>query len=511
MPEPSAAPEWPPVQWPPEVERLRTLLADAGAPIYLVGGTVRDALLGRPLKDIDLATPGDGLSIARRLADDLGAAFYPLDAERGVGRVVLDRPEGRLFVDIARFRGATLVDDLRARDFTVNALAAALTGDPARVIDPLDGVADLRARRLRLCAPNAIAADPTRALRAVRLSAALKLHIEAETQIAIRRDGARLVDVAAERVRDEFMAILQGPQPAGALRVLDALGLVDIVFPEADAMRGLTQSPPHAETLWEHTLRVVDRMDAVLRVIGPERTDNTAAQAGLGLIVMQLDPYRADLQAHLAQPWPDGRTARGLILLSALLHDVGKPVTMSREANGRVRFINHDRVGAAMAEARCQALRLSRNEVRRVARVVQHHMRPMLLANEPVVTGRAIYRFFRDAKDGAGVDVCLLALADYLGTVGVSLDLEDWTHYVAVVAQLVGAYFRQRREMVEPPLLLTGRDIKAALGLPAGPRIGELLEALREAQASGEVSTREEALAFVKAAGNGEGRGARRT
>ncbi len=496
---PPAKPSPRPLSWPPEVERLRALLADAGAPVYLVGGTVRDALLGRPVKDIDLATPGDGLQIARRAADDLGGAFYPLDAERSVGRVVLDRAEGRLLIDVARFRGKTLEADLRARDFTVNAMAVDLAGDPDAVFDPSGGLEDLRARRLRLCAPTSIADDPTRALRAVRLSIALGLRMEPETREAVRRDGARLVEISAERVRDEFMAMLQGPKPAAALRALDALDLMDLIVPEVAAMRGLEQSSPHAYTLWEHTLRVVEQMDAVLKIISAERTDNTAAQAALGIAVMQLDHYRADLQAHLAQPWPDGRTMRGLLMLGALLHDIGKPGTKTVQDEGRTRFFNHDRIGAAMAEARCQALRLSRHEVRRVASVVHYHMRPMMLANEPKISGKAVYRFFRDAQDGVGVDVCLLALADYLGTVGVNLNLEDWSHYIEVVAMLLGAYFQRRRQVVEPPPLLTGHDIQAALGLPAGPRVGQLLEALREAQASGEVGTREEALAFIRA------------
>ena len=478
---------------------MRARLADVRAPVYLVGGTVRDAYLGRPVKDIDLATPGDGLDIARRLADALGGAFYPLDAARGVGRAVLARADERFLIDVARFRGDSLEADLRARDFTINAMAVDLGGDLGAVIDPLGGIDDLEARRLRLCAPNAIADDPTRALRAVRLSVALRLTMTPEAREAIRQDGGRLYDIAAERVRDEFMAILQGPDPAGALRVLDALDLVDVVLPEVAAMRGLAQSQPHAFTLWEHTLRVVESLDAVLQTISPARTDNTAAKAGLGIMAVQLDRFRADLGAHLAQPWPDDRHTRGLLVLGALLHDAGKPATKTVEDDGRMRFFNHDHVGAAIAEARCQALRLSRSEVRRVTDVVRYHMRPMMLANEPQVSGKAIYRFFRDARDGAGVDVCLLALADYLGTVGVNLDLADWSHYVGVVAMLLGAYFEQRRKVIEPPTLLKGDDIQAALGIPAGPLIGELLEALREAQASGEVATREEAIAFVKA------------
>jgi putative nucleotidyltransferase with HDIG domain len=498
-----------PLRWPAEVERLRELLTEGSAPVsataeravYLVGGTVRDALLGRPSHDIDLVTPGDGLRMARRVADALGGAFYPLDAARGVGRVLFVRPQPqgeRLLIDIARFRGASLEADLRGRDFTVNAMAVDLAGSLQAVLDPLGGLEDLQSRRLRLCAPSAIADDPARALRAVRQSMALGLRIDRETRAAIRRDGCCLAACSAERVREEFIAILEGPKPAGALRALDALGVLEAVVPEVAAMRGLEQPSPHAFTLWEHTLHVVDSLDRVLAVIEPDRTDSTAAAVGLGMIAPQLDRFRADLQAHLAQTWPDDRQTRGLLMLSALLHDVGKPQTQAIDENGQVRFFGHALVSAELAETRARALRLSRSEVQRVATIVRYHMRPMMLTREPKVTRRAIYRFFRDTDGEAGVDVCLLALADHLGTAGVALDAEEWGRYVGVAATLLEAYFRKRSQVVEPPALLTGKDIISALGIPQGPQIGRLLEALWEAQASGEVSTRDEALSFVE-------------
>jgi putative nucleotidyltransferase with HDIG domain len=486
-----------PLDWPPIIERLRALAAGAGAPLYLVGGTVRDAFLGRPLHDVDLVTPGDGVEIARGLADALGGAFYPLDAERRVGRVVLAAGEGeRLLIDVARYRADTLEGDLRARDFTINAAAVDLAGDLQSVIDPLGGLGDLAAKHLRLCAPDAVANDPSRALRAVRQSVQFGLRMAPETSQAVRRDGQQLTRISAERLRDEFITILAGPRPAAALRVLDALNLLELIVPEIVPMRNLAQSPPHAATLWEHVLAVVDHLEMVLAVIAPTRDDNLAAQAGLAVVVSELRPFCDGLRAHLAKTWPDDRPMRALIMLAALLHDIGKPDTQTVDDDGHMHFFGHDQSGAAMAEARCQALRLSRAEGRRVARVVQHHMRPMMLANAEQVTPRAIYRFFRDARE-AGVDVCLLSLADYLGTFGVTLDLEHWSGFARVVATLLDGYFQKFGEVVQPPTLLTGDDIKRELGIPQGPEIGRLLHALREAQAAGEVTSREAALAFV--------------
>ncbi len=495
-----------PLTWPPIVSQIRAYFAaeHTSTPIYLVGGTVRDACLGRPMHDIDLATPNDGLKIARGLANALDGAFYPLDKARDVGRIIMKETNApALMIDVARFRTAadatplfSLTEDLCARDFTINAMAVDIRGDLQQIIDPTGGLDDLIAKRLRICMPDAIARDPTRALRAVRQSAQFGLHMDKASRAAIRRDGTQLTRVSAERLRDEFMNLLGGPRPAGALRVLDALGLIDLIVPEVGAMRAQTQSLPHTYTLWEHVLAVVDRLDAVLGIIEPTRTDNSAAQAGLGLVALKLTPFRADLQAHLNTRWADGRSMRALLMLAALLHDIGKPKTRTENADKRVHFFNHDLVGAQMAGERGHALRLSRAEVQRVACIVRNHMRPMMLSNAEVVTGRAVYRFFRDTG-AAGVDVCLLALADFLGTARLLNDLETWEHYVGVIVHLLEGYFQKYHQVVEPVKLLTGKDIKHELGIREGPEIGRLLRLLHEAQAAGEVLNRDEALAFV--------------
>lgn len=491
-----------PLLWSDEIDRIRDHLPPSALPVYLVGGTVRDALLGRPLHDIDLATPSDGLKLARKLGNALDGAFYPLDRERGTGRVVLWREDGsRLILDVAEFRvrageARTLESDLRARDFTVNAMAVDLAGDLQRVHDPTGGLKDLRNKRLRICAPDAIACDPTRALRAVRYSMALGLHMDKATREAVRRDGQKLLKVSAERVRDAFLGILGGPRPAGALRVLDALDLLALVVPETKALKGESQSPPHVYDVWEHTLSVVGHLDNVLNLLAPVRDDNLGARAGLAVIVSELHPFREDLRAHLATEWPEERSMSSLLILAALLHDAGKPEARSVGEDGKIHFYGHERIGAEMAEGFGQTLRLSRAEARRLGRIVRHHMRPLQLANEPKVTGRAIHRFFRDTKV-AGVDICLLSLADYLGTTGMVTNLIEWSHHVAVVKKLLEGYYQKYAQVIKPAPLLSGKDIKRALDIPAGPEVGRLLRTLTEAQAEGEINTREEALAFI--------------
>jgi poly(A) polymerase len=486
------------LDWPPIVRALQPILAANATPVYLVGGAVRDAYLQRPVHDLDFATAEDGRRLAQVVANRLDGAYYPLDAERGVGRAIVEHQGQRFTIDIARFRGGSLADDLAARDFTINAMAVPMEGDLQQLVDPLNAVGDLNFKRLRRCAPDSISADPVRALRAVRQGIALKLFIEPDTRNDIRLYGPLIVKASAERVRDELMTMLGGPRPHVALRTLDTLRLLSLIVPEVEAMRGVTQSLPHRHDVWEHTLNTVERLDGVLTTISPQRTEDSAADSAYGMIVYLLDRYRRPLQEHLAVPLPNGRTARALLVLAALLHDCGKPATRTvDEVDGRIHFYQHEIVGADMAWERGVALRLSNEETTRLSDIVRYHMRPMHLRNAGEVSRRAIYRFWNTAGS-AGTDVCVLTQADYLGMVGIGLVLQDWIAHLQVVDKLLDGYFNQKETVVTPPPLVTGRDLIHALDLQPGPEIGRLLAVIGEAQAAGEVQTAEEALALAR-------------
>lgn len=503
--------------WPPIIEALREVIGAADSPAYLVGGAVRDAFLRRPLHDLDFATPDDGRKLAKRIADRFHGAYYPLDAERGVGRAIVEYQDERFVIDIAQFRGASLADDLIGRDFTINALAVPMSGDLQQVIDVVGSVTDLQNKRLRRCSPQSIADDPVRALRAIRQSVALNLRIEPETRADLRTYGPNITASSPERMRDEFMNMLGGVKPHAALRTLDALGLLRLIVPEVDAMRGVAQSPPHVFDVWEHTLNVVERLAGVIGTISPARTEESAADSAYGMIVYLLDRHRHPLQNYLDTAWPNGRSMQSLLMLAALLHDSAKPATRSIDEQGRIHFYQHEIVGADLTAERATALRLSTAEVTRASDVVRYHMRPMQLNIQtgessaydgrnngsavtdsgPVLSRRAVHRFWK-ATGEAGVGVCILTLADYLGMVGVTLVLQDWIHHLQIVDALLDGYFNQKEIVVAPPPLVSGHDLMTVLKLDPGPRVGLLLNAIVEAQAAGEVSTVDEALALAE-------------
>jgi putative nucleotidyltransferase with HDIG domain len=482
---------------------VRRLAGERGVRVWPVGGAVRDALLGRPVRDWDFAVDGDALGLARAVADALGGAYFPLDAERGAGRAIVTAADGtRRELDFAALRGGDLETDLSVRDFTVNALALEGTG---ALVDPTGGEADLAAGRIRATSERAFRDDPVRLLRAVRVAAELGFEIEPQTAAWIRRDAALLALPAAERVRDEFVRVLALPGAAAHLQQLDELGLLPPVVPELEPLKRVTQSPPHRFDVWRHTLLVVDAVEcAVAAVAGREVGPPALAgvpPAAWGDLARVLGQFADDVAAHLAVEVSGGRDRALLLKLAALLHDVGKPETRSQGEDGRIHFYDHEPVGARIAAVRVQALRFSRGEVERVRAIVEGHLRPAHLARADRVTRRAVYRYFRATGD-AGVDIVLLCLADHLATWGPDLRERRWARRLDVAETLLAHYFERYEETVAPPPLVTGHDLMAELGLDAGPGIGRLLEALREAQAAGEVGTRAEALALARQLSN---------
>jgi tRNA nucleotidyltransferase/poly(A) polymerase len=460
----------------PAREALRGIEALIGprGQAWVVGGATRDALRGRLADDLDIAVPSGALALGRELADRLGGAFVVLDERRGVCRVV-----GTVHVDIADFRGPDLAEDLRGRDFTVNALAVAVPDLTARgagaVTDSTGGVADLEARQVRLCGPGALADDPVRVVRAVRLAIEPGWTLDAAVESAARSAAPALAGVSGERVRDELVAILQAAAGPG-LRLLDHLGALAVILPESLPMRRTPQSGPHRFDVWEHSLRSVEAADEITGHLD------------------QLEPWTAALRAHLEEGVGDGLTRAETLKLAALLHDVAKPDTRT-EIAGRIRFIGHDAIGAERARGIADRLRLSARAGGLIARLVGQHLRPMHLAQSGGITRRARYRFFRDLGDDAR-DLMLLALADAAAVRG-EAPLGVWAGAGGAILRSLMSGEGEAQQLAMSAPLLRGDDVMSALGLSPGPQVGRLLAELREAQALGFVSSRAEALAYL--------------
>ena len=487
--------------------QVRNLLAERSCESYLVGGYVRDQLLGRDTMDLDLVVRADALPLAREAASRLGGAFVVLDEQRQTARVVLRDEEKRYYVDFATMRGGGVLADLGGRDFTVNAMAIDIldSAPQPEILDPFEGQRDLKRGTLRAVSNSVFRDDPVRLLRAVRLAAELGLKMEADTEQAVMRDAQLITLVSVERVRDELCQVLAIGDVENHLRYLDDLGLLGHLVPELDDLRGLEQPPPHQEDAFQHALSSVGALDWLVQAMSPTaRGQGTLAKErwwAQGEVQEHfrgaLGPFFPQLATYLGEKLVDERSRRVLLTLATLLHDTGKASTGKTDDAGRIRFFGHAQEGARVAARVLRRLHFGTREVRLVQMAVRHHMRPLHLAQEEKISDRAVYRFFRDTC-GVGVDVMMLSLADHLALVQGGKNLEQWVRICQTVGLLLRDYYERYDRVIAPEPLLRGRDLVESLGLEPGPAVGRVLRSLQEAQASGEVTTRQEALQLAQ-------------
>ncbi len=420
-------------------------------PVWIVGGAVRDLILHRPLHDWDFTVAQGAARLARRVADALGGAFYLLDPERDTARVILPH----LALDFATLRGATIEEDLRLRDFTLNALALTPRGE---LLDPTGGLDDLRARRLRQTSPRAFADDPLRLLRAIRLAAQLHLRVEAATWQALRAAAPTLREVAAERVQEELRQIVALPAAGLAFRRMKESGLL------AEALPPLATLPP---AVWKATLTELAAVEALLAALEGNRPPAPLSPRLRSRWREGIAPLLPDLRRYLAEESEMGLSRRHLIKWGMLLRPLPHP----------------------QVEALLEQLRFARRTRRFLLALLEGDRHFDRLA--PMPDRRRCYRFYRRAEEAAEA-AALLGLGRALARPPAAQEAA-----LAIAARLLRAGLRERDRVVHPPRLLDGRDL-LALGLPPGPAVGKLLAELEEAQAAGEIADREAALALAR-------------
>jgi putative nucleotidyltransferase with HDIG domain len=470
------------------LDRVAAFSRERGISLHLVGGFLRAQLMGEAAlpTNVDLAIPAKALETSRALADELGGSYVCLDETTETARVIVEAEGGRVELDLSAFRGPTLERDLALRDFTINAIAVPLEiwcdGEPwvRRLIDPLGGRGDLEARLLRPCYPGTFEDDAVRILRAFRFASALGLTLDPQITPLLASAAPRLSGVAGERVRDELFGILQTDRASWALAELNRAGAVDVLFPELAAGRGLAQGVYHHLDVLAHQLETVAQCDRMLRDL-----EELSA------------PLRDPVAEYCRGCLVEQRSRKALIKLAGLFHDVGKPATRRVEPDGDIWFIGHEQFGAGLVEAVTERLRLSRREAEMVHGLVLYHLRPGHLSRASPLTPRAIFRFFRDLGED-GPACLLLWWADRLATRGPASRVDQIDQQRARLEELLSAYFFTAEEVVRPPRLINGTELMAALGLAPGPLIGKLLHAVEEAQADGQMRSRDDAVALAR-------------
>ena len=563
-------------------------------------------MLGEECLDWDIATPGDAHKTARQLADTLGGHYVHMHAK--ASRVIVfvedtGSPHTRkeICFDISPLIGKTIEDDLRQRDFTINAIAAPLdevvrylesnqakpirfrrgeggeerlggplwspsgrgdhqqeqveeqratikalptstqppsplqdnegtdsyiVGAPLAValgvgmgtdflgswlIDPLNGLSDLQARRLKAVDDRVFRHDPLRMLRAVRLMMRYQLQLDPWTASLITRDAELLPEVAWERVHDELYAILGPEGAADRLRFLDEHSLFIIIFPEFVPARGMRQPNPHHWDVLTHSIETVGALEHIAKLVHSE-TIHTPGNVGVPLAGTLMgggesgqdvatDIDLAEISSLLQEAEQQGIFSfAGLtaprMKMAALLHDIGKPVTYSCDEEGAIHFYNHPLAGVPLVEQVMRRLCASTQDRRLAQLVAAHHMRPGQLGHDGPVTLRAIRRYFVDLGP-AGIYVALFSLADHLATLGPQPAANAWQRHLGVVRQLLTSYIRER-DSILPPRLISPEELMRRLKLEPGPIVGQLLDLISEAQAEGKIHSKEEAVWFAE-------------
>jgi poly(A) polymerase len=455
---------------------------------YIVGGFVRDWLVGKQTNDIDIAVEGDALSVARELAVAVGGKYVLLDETNKIGRVVVSG-EHQWHLDLSAFVN-DIEDDLARRDFSINAMAFELRGlisGSSQFIDPFSGKSDLKNKLVRALNQQIFHKDSTRLLRAVRMATELGFKIDSETVKYIQRDCRLVKLVPGERIREELLKMLILPGAAHLLRYLDTLGLLIAIIPELEELKGFEQPKEHYWDVFNHSVEVVATAEFLLRESKWEYGEDD---------LLKSTPWSKEISEHFNEEVSSGSSRRVLLKLGALLHDIAKPLTRTVDEAGRTRFLGHPREGAAIAVKVMERLRFSSKEIRLIENLVYHHLRPAQMSNNGLATSRAVFRYFRDTEN-AGLDILFLALADYLATHGPRLDIKEWKHHNHLINFILTEHSRQEATVL-PAKLIDGHDLMNAFGLKPGRLLGELLTEVREAQAAQEINTREEALDLVR-------------
>ncbi len=449
-----------------------------GPGAHVVGGAVRDRLINRDTYDLDISVPGDAATAADRLAAATGGRAFPLHAELGILRVVTDHGN----VDVARYQGRTLEDDIDRRDFSLNALAvplAAWRGKAWRktIVDRHGGLTDIKRGTLSPVSKKVFVEDPLRLLRAFRIAAELGFTLSPAALALIRKHRALARKPAGERMREEMLKTFSTPRAYPALVLMDKTGVLDVIFPNAKPLRKTAPRYYGKGGVLKHTLDSVKLFED----IEANLTSWFPRAAG-------------KIRAYLAAP-STGYSMSAHCKWALLLHDIGKPKT-AKMIDGRLRFFEHEHVGAEMVEKLSTIFRWSSDEQTRYARLVRNHMRPGNLAMHPEAGDKAFHRFFRDLG-GDAVAMLLVSLADHLTYLTPrQLKSRSSAHELTTIKMMSRFYSQKSR--ILPERLLNGNDIMKALSLKPSPLIGKLLTESIEAQVEGKVRTRLEAIAHLR-------------
>ena len=404
---------------------------------YLVGGFLRDLLMGRESSDIDLVVPaGCAKELAGEICDGLGAYFVPLDEKNRIYRAVL--PDKVTYIDIADI-----------------------------------GIRDIEEKTIREISEKNITDDPLRILRAFRFQSELGFRISAELEEIIKKHFKELSKSAKERVSAELVKLFAGFNAKNVLLAMDECGVLELIFPDVEKIRKIPPNSHHHLPLLGHCIETVGHVQEFCENAPPEAKNHFVS-------------------------FFCGAKRLGFLKLAAFLHDIGKPDTWTIEPEtGRHRFIKHDDVGSKIVEKPLRDLKFSKKQIKYVQKLIKFHIYPASIVTGENYTDKAVLRFYRKMEEEV-FDVIAIAYGDRLSARGPDITEKIVNDNINGLKKLMNRYIETKNRIQPLEKLLGGEEIMEICRIPQSPLLGRIIKALKEAQISSEVRTKDEAVEFVR-------------
>lgn len=446
-------------------DKVIDLIKNTGEDVYLVGGAVRDFLMGKTTCDKDILVE-NAEEFARKFADSHSAAFVPLDTTNNIYRVVFQDKIN--YVDITEPINGSLKEDLKRRDFTINSVAINLKTN--EVIDLNNGREDLRNGIIRSISESNLIDDPLRILRAYRFAATLGFKIEEETEEQIKRNIDLIKQPAVERINYELLKLFQGEYAPQVL--LTASSLIELLYPVFTDVKKVPPNTHHHLGLYEHSVETVNQIQRIYN----ESSD--------------------EIQEHLNRTDFGGFSRLAHLKFAGFLHDIGKFSTWTIEGD-RHRFIKHDDTGAKMAVEILKKNKFSKKQIEYISDMIKNHIYPSQVVCAENINDKIYMRYIRKMQDSV-IDNIILAKADRLSARGPAVSDEMVNDNLHRLDKLLDFYIRVKPQLKPIPKLLTGQEIMEIKGIPQSPLLGEIIKKLNEEQLEGNITTKEEAISFVQ-------------
>lgn len=449
---------------------LENIATEFDNEIWLVGGTVRDYFMNITSHDRDLlVTDEDAKTFSEKLAKHLNATFITLDDKNRIYRLVM--PDKINYLDITNPIGGSIEQDLMRRDLTINSIAVNIkTGE---ILDITGGITDIKNKNINCISDENFKDDPLRILRVYRFQALYGFEISSDTINAICKYSNLVKKPAIERINYEILRLFDGKYAHIALKNMDKTWILEEIFPFEKELKQVPPNSHHHLNLFEHSLETVKQIQTIYENASDE------------------------IKAHLESVDFGGHSRLAHLKLSGFMHDIGKFSTWTIEENNRHRFIKHDDVGSKMSVKLLKNSKFSNKQIEYISFMIKNHIYPSSVISQEEITDKVMMRFVRKADTNA-IDIITLAKADRLSARGPEITEQTVKKNIDGLNRLLDFYLEKRKTLKPLPKLLTGNEIMEILDIKPSEKLGEVIDSLHEAQLSGDISTKKEAIKFVK-------------